>query len=79
MKERIEKVLSNLDSTGDIRQAQAAERRERLKKMVDEHGYDNTALAAGLSVNTLALYLRSKYPPVSERAVAQAEYVFRNI
>lgn len=75
---KIEKLVTSLSSQ-EKQDELAIERRERLRKLTEKYGYDNVALAAGLSVGSLSMYLRSKRPSVSEKAVSQAEYVFRNI
>ncbi len=75
--DKIKELVDQLATQGVvIGQEAKAKRRERLAKLVDEHGYDKVAVAAGLTVGTLSVYLRAKYPSVSEKAVAQAEYVF---
>lgn len=78
IKKKIEKVVARIGSE-DYKDELAVERRERLEKLTNKHGYDNVALAAGLTVGSLSMYLRSKRPSVSEKAVSQAEYVFRNL
>lgn len=74
----IERVVAKLNSVESQRDM-AVKRRERLQKLVDVHGWDDTAAAAGLTVNTLNCYLRSRWPKVSEKKVAQAEYVLETV
>lgn len=51
----------------------------KLEEMAHKHGLTKTAFAAGLNESTLLVYLRSKKPcAISEKSIAQAEWVFDN-
>lgn len=80
MKDLILRNISDFEASyGDVVIQERVNRRERLNALIEQHGYENTSLAAGLSVATLSQYLRSKAPLVSEKAVLRAEYVLRNV
>lgn len=76
-----QKIIDILESDGfgerdkDLR----VERRLRLHRLVLKYGFENVTLASGLTMGSLMSYLRSKYPPVSEKVVARAEYIFAEI
>ncbi len=55
------------------------DRKERIKKLVDEHGVELVSVAAGLSLGTLLTYMNAKTPKIGEKAVAQAEYVIKKL
>lgn len=63
--------LKNKAETYDIGQLHR-DRKNRLKSLVEIHGVEATATAAGLSVSTLKLYLRAS-ASISENCVRQAE------
>lgn len=56
-----------------------AARRLRLHRLVLKYGFDNVTAASGLTMSSLMFYIKSKYPPVSEKVVMRAEYVFAEI
>ncbi len=56
------------------------DRQKRLKVLVDLHGVELVAEAAGLAVSTLTQYLRAKIPAnIGEESVRQAESIFESL
>lgn len=52
--------------------------RERLRKLVKQHGYDATAAATGWKVSSISQYLRNKSPLISEKRLSDAENILAN-
>jgi hypothetical protein len=50
------------------------DRQKRLKILVEKHGVDTTAAAAGMTTSTLVQYIRVKtVPAINENSVLKAE------
>lgn len=54
-------------------------RKNRLKKLIDNHGYDSVAAASGLSIPSITTYMRTKHPRLSEKTLIQAEEILAKI
>lgn len=52
--DRIKEMSDQYDNNGP------SERRERLRTLVDTHGYDAVSAATGLNVSTIQVYMRHK-------------------
>lgn len=73
--ERVIELVKLFDES-DVTRETMISRQNRLKKLVDEHGVDCTALAGGYTINTLRQYLRVRWPfVIGEESVAKAEHI----
>lgn len=57
------------------------DRQERFKALADAHGVDYVALASGLAVATVKVYLsaRKNIPTIGLEPLMQAEYIFKEL
>lgn len=54
-------------------------RRERLRALVKQHGYDAVSVASDWKVSTISQYLRNSSPMISESKLSQAEEILASI
>lgn len=56
------------------------DRQKRLKKLVEQHGFENVALAGGWSIGTVEQYCRVSNPQsISDVKLVQAETVLEGL
>lgn len=76
---QIDRIIKKRNSPQALHDAQL-NLQFRLKQLVDEHGIDVTAHAAGLTVASLSQYLRNKRPTsIGEKSVVQAEEIIKEL
>lgn len=73
--DKIRQMSNQYDNEG------SNERRERLKALVETHGYDAVSAASGLTVSTIQVYMRHKNPEfnVRESKLVKAEKILSQI
>mgnify|MGYP006883173795 CR=1 FL=1 len=76
--DRIKKLLAEQNEI-NVQHAQNLKLQKRLNILVHKYGEDEVALATELSVATIRQYLRTKNPIIGDKAITQAEYIFKNI
>lgn len=77
-------MTSKLDKIKEKRESLFSEerwkdRQERLREMVNTHGYDAVCAASGWKPSTIAQYLRNKQPMINEEKLASAERILAEI
>jgi hypothetical protein len=77
MSSKLEKIKAKRDAMLDEKRWK--NRQERLRFLVDTHGYDAVTLASGWKSSTIAQYLRNKQPMISEEKLATAERILAEI
>lgn len=76
---KIDKLVEKRNSPDNLLKTQL-ERQERLRALVDEHGVQLVARAAGLTESSLAQYLRNKRPSnIGEQSVINAEEIIAQL
>lgn len=55
------------------------DRQDRLRALVDTHGYDAVTAASGWKSSTIAQYLRNKQPMINEEKLSTAERILAEI
>lgn len=73
-KDKIKKLISEIDKSEIME-----DRKTRLKKLVDDYGYENVSLASGLTVASILQYTSSKSQMISLEKLTQAELVLRQL
>lgn len=76
IKERIKKLGSDFD--GDSTMIVEG-RREKLRKLVSQYGYDLVCEATGYSPTTLANIIKGHVKLIGENKVNRATYIFDNL
>ncbi len=76
--ERAQKLVNELNESNK-REALFIDRQTRLKSLVEKHGVDLVAVASGLSVMSIMIYIRSKKPNMGESSIAQAEFIIKQL
>ena len=78
MKTRILEAIKKFN-TPDYYSTMMLARQKELVAMVDRFGTHHVALAAGITENTLDVYLRTKRLVIGITCITRAQYVFDNI
>lgn len=72
---RIAELVAEFEETNDN-----LDTNRRLEELVGRFGHESVALASGLKVSSILLYIsRKNPPPVSERTVKRAEWVLNQL
>ena len=75
----INKLRSQLFAEEVVTDEMLVSRKNRLKKLIDDHGYESVSAASGLSTPSLITYLRTKHPRLSETTLTQAEEILAQL